>query len=253
MKKILLPLPTAGFDPTEVAIPWKLLSAAGHDIQFATPSGEPGVVDDRMLNGTDLGVLKPVLRARKDAVDAYRQMAATDAFNSPRPYGELTEKAFDGLLLPGGHAKPVREYLESEIVQKIAVDFFAAEKPVGAICHGVVVLARSRNPTTGKSVLNGYKTTALLKKQEILAYNMTRLYLGDYYLTYPGMTVEGEVRGALESQHDFIDGPSPMYRDSPEKLKRGFALSDRNYVSARWPGDVYNFANAFEELLSKTV
>ena len=251
MKKLLLPLPTKGFDPTEVAIPWKLLSEAGHDVRLATPSGAPGVVDDRMLNGTDLGILKPVLRARKDAVDAYREMTEVDAFKSPHAYGDLNEKAFDGLLLPGGHDKPVREYLESEKIQKLAVDFFAAKKPVGAICHGVVVLARSIDPATGKSVLNGYKTTALLKKQEILAYNMTRLYLGDYYLTYPGKTVEGEVRDALDSQSDFIEGPSPLYRDSPNKLKRGFTVRDRNYVSARWPGDAYNFAIAFNKLLSE--
>jgi len=44
-------------------------------------------------------------------------------------------------------------------------------------------------------------------------------------------------------------GPSPNFRDSPEKLKHGFALLDRNYLSARWPGDAYNFANAFDRML----
>jgi len=250
MTKILLPLPTEGFDPTEVAIPWKILTEAAHDVQFATPEGSVGSVDDRMLNGTDLGIWKRVLRARGDAVEAYHTMVATEAFKKPHTYAALKATMFDGLLLPGGHDKRVREYLESEILQRLVVDFFKAKKAVGAICHGVVVLARSKIPETGKSVLEGYKTTALLKKQETLAYTMTRLYLGDYYLTYPGMTVEGEVRDALEDQSDFIEGPSPMCRDSPEKMKHGFSLTDRNYVSARWPGDAYNFSNAFEALLS---
>ena len=249
MKKILLPLPTNGFDPTEVAIPWKVLTEAGHDVQFATPTGQVGTVDNRMLNGTNLGILKPVLRARADAVDAYHQMVATPAFQSPHPYASLDVKAFDGLVLPGGHDKPVREYLESKILQQLVVEFFACKKPVGAICHGVVLAARSVVPATGKSVLHGYKTTALLKKQEILAYNMTRLWLGDYYLTYPGMTVEGEVRDVLENQDDFIEGPPPTFRDSPDKLKHGFTLLDRHYISARWPGDAYNFSLGFNQLL----
>jgi putative intracellular protease/amidase len=34
-----------------------------------------------------------------------------------------------------------------------------------------------------------------------------------------------------------------------EHLTRGFSVVDRNYVSARWPGDAYSFALAFLKLL----
>ena len=37
MKKILIPIPANDFDPTEAAIPWKILSENGINITFATP------------------------------------------------------------------------------------------------------------------------------------------------------------------------------------------------------------------------
>ncbi|PCI61757.1 MAG: hypothetical protein COB37_07830 [Kordiimonadales bacterium] len=249
MTDILIPLPSRGFDPTEVAVPWKVLTSLGHDVHFTTPCGDAGEVDSKMLNGNSLGILKPVLMARRDAVAAYSEMTAGDAFQNPKAYSALNSDDYGGLLLPGGHDKPVREYLESEVLQRFVATFFELKKPVGAICHGVVLMARCTNPQTGKSILHGYKTTALLEKQEKFAYNMTRLWLGDYYLTYPGMTVEGEVRAVLADQSDFQEGPPPMLRDSLEKMGRGYTVLDRHYLSARWPGDAYSFSVAFDALL----
>jgi protease I len=82
------------------------------------------------------------------------------------------------------------------------------------------------------------------------AYNLTRWWLKDYYLTYPEITVEDEVKAALQNVANFVKGPAPVLRDDLEHLNRGFALRDRNYVSARWPGDAYNFAIAFAEMLT---
>jgi putative intracellular protease/amidase len=41
---------------------------------------------------------------------------------------------FDALLLTGGHAPGMRVYLGSVALQSAGADFFAQEKPVGAIC-----------------------------------------------------------------------------------------------------------------------
>jgi len=248
-KTILIPLPTYGFDPTEVAIPWKVLTEAGKDVVFATPDGTEGTPDAIMVTGKGLGIWKPLLRARGDAVEAYYAMKETEAFRHPVKYVDVKEADYDALYLPGGHDKRVKEYLESDLLHKTTTDFFAAEKPVAAICHGVVVAARSINPETGKSVIHGYKTTALLKSLERAGYNLTRMWMGDYYLTYPETTVEDEVRAALASADDFIDGPPAMFRDTPEKLERGFTVRDRNYISARWPGDAYRCSIEFDKMI----
>ena len=37
--RVLVPLPDADFDTTEVAVPWRLLTEAGHEVVFATERG----------------------------------------------------------------------------------------------------------------------------------------------------------------------------------------------------------------------
>lgn len=240
--RILVPLAAYGFDPSETSIPWKLLSKHGHEVVFATPEGKIAAADTRMVYGTGLGILKKLLKAREDAVDAYHEMEQSPAFMYPIKYSAIREKDFDALLLPGGHDKGVKEYLESSVLKQTVVDFFNAKKTVAAICHGVVLAARSIDPVTKKSAIHQYKTTALLRAQELTAYNMTRFWLKDYYLTYPKHTVQDEVTAALADKHNFIPGPKPLFRDRINNTERGFAVRDRNYLSARWPGDAYRFS-----------
>ncbi len=250
-KKILIPIPSYGFDPTEAAVPWKLLSENGFSITFATPKGAKAEGDKIMLTGEGLGPFKKILKARKDAVFAYDLMFKSPEFSNPISYSEIDESEFDSIYLPGGHDKGVREYLESDILQKVIPLFFESGKKVGAICHGVILLARSKNMGNSKSVIYDYKTTSLLKSQELLAYNLTKLWLKDYYLTYPGTTVEDEVTGVLKNKSQFQYGPKPIFRDSLKNTKPGFVTIDRNYISARWPGDIYSFTLSYIELLNE--
>ena len=137
---------------------------------------------------------------------AYLEMEQSDAgFRRPISYGEIRAADFDALMLTGGHAPGMRVYLGSGVLQSAVGDFFAQKKPVGAICHGVLLAARS-SFYPGKSVLYGKKTTALTKQMELIARRLTRLYLGDYYRTYP-TTIEDEVGSALARPEDFITGP----------------------------------------------
>ena len=105
--RVLIPLPSYGFDPTESAVPWKYLKDAAqqHDITFATPDGQPGRADSRMLLGTGLGLLKRTLMAEPGAVADYRDMEASDEFKQPIRYSEINSHDYDALLLPGGHDK----------------------------------------------------------------------------------------------------------------------------------------------------
>ncbi len=243
---------TTDFDPAEVAVPWKILHDAGLSVCFATDTGKVGSADPIMLSGQGFGFFKRVLMADKNAQLAYQQLQADAAFQNPISYEQINAKDFDGLILPGGHAKGMIPYLQSEVLQFVIADFFAANKPVGAICHGVVAVARTTNPKTGKSVLHGRKTTSLQNRQELLAHKITKKKMGDYFLTYPEITVEDEVIAALASREDFIYGPNPMFRDSPKNLKPGFTVQDGNYLSARWPGDAHSFGHQFLKMIKTT-
>ena len=60
----------------------------------------------------------------------------------------------------------MREYLESSVLQSIVAEFFARNLLIGAICHGVLLAARSSR-SDGRSVVYGKKTTALTKLMEL--------------------------------------------------------------------------------------
>jgi putative intracellular protease/amidase len=239
--QIVMLLPDADFDPTESSLPWKALRAAGHRVSFATPSGKAGVADPRLVT-TGFGLLSPVLMTRPEAIESYRAMERDDAFVKPMRYEDVPS-SIDLLVIPGGHAQGMKAMLESEVAKQIVRDQFARSRPVAAVCHGVLLLARA-------GVLRGRRTTALTKTMELSAWAMTKPFLGDYYRTYP-KTVEDEVASALARREDFDPGPLVPRRDTADKP--GFTVRDGDYVSARYPGDCHAFAHSCVALVAPRV
>jgi putative intracellular protease/amidase len=238
MKRILCPLPDRDFDVTEVAVPWKLLKRAGHSVVFATEAGATPAADPLLLTG----VLFGKLGAGPEAKSFYSQLRLSPDFQHPLIWSSLRLSDYDALLLPGGHAPGMRQYLGSSLLQsKIAEFWIGSSKPVAAICHGVLPLARAQD-ASGRSVLSSARTTCLTKPMERSAYLLSFWKLGRYYRTYPAY-VEDEVKAALASKAQFSRGPRMGTRrgtdadDSP-----AYVVEDGRYVSARWPGDAYLFA-----------
>ena len=226
MSRVLVPLPDRDFDPTEAAIPWQALKRAGHEVVFATEhGGSPPVADSVALQGIVLGCFG----ASAEAKAVYRELEAAPELRAPASWTAIDPEAFEGLLLPGGHAPGMKQYLGSETLQAKVAAFWALDRPVGAICHGVLVPARA-------GVLRQKRTTCLPKYLERLAFYGTFWKLGRYTRTYPEY-VEDEVRAAAK---ELVRGPGP---------RKPFALVDGNYVSARWYGDADLFAQRFIDLL----
>jgi putative intracellular protease/amidase len=243
-----MPLPDRDFDTTEVAVPWRVLAHAGHTVTFATERGDGTPACDPLLLS---GVVFGRLGARDDAIEAYRELSTAPEFRSPVSWDGLDVLDFDGLLLPGGHAPGMRQYLGAEKLQRQVATFWATGRPVGAICHGVLVLARSVDPDTGRSVLADKRTTCLPKYMERGAYALTGWRRGRYYRTYPEY-VQDEVIAALDSPAQFERGPrTASARGTADDDTHAFVVEDGNYVSARWPGDAYLFARRFGALLER--
>ena len=239
MAKVLCPLPDADFDTTEVAVPWHVLRTAGHEVVFATEGGARPRCDPRLLTG----VLFGQLGASDDAKAHYAELQRDPSFAAPRTWSELDPAAYDGLLLAGGHAPGMRQYLGSQVLQRKVATFWKLGRPVGAICHGVLLLARSLDES-GQSVLRGRRTTCLPKYMERTAYFLTAWKLGRYYRTYPAY-VEDEVRAVLSDPAQFVRGPRTLAaRGTATDDAAAFCVEDGTYVSARWPGDAWAFARA---------
>lgn len=242
MARLLMPLPDRDFDVTETAVPWRLAVDAGHEVVFATATGDVVPMADPLLID---GVIFGKLGAEPEPIAFYRAMEADAAFRAPVAWGDLDFTGFDGLILAGGHAPGMRQYLGDPVLHSKVAAFWATQKPVGAICHGTVVLARAQDPTTGRSVLAGRRTTCLPRYMEWLAYALTFWKLGRYYRTYPTY-VQGEVTAALARPQDFVRGPITLgKRGTATDHRAAFVVEDGHYVSARWPGDAYRFAEVF--------
>ncbi len=289
-KPILIALSATDFDPSEAAIPWQVLREHGLDVVFATAGAQVARADPRMLSGEGLdpwgfvpGLNKLklfglILRANKAARQAHARMILNEAFLKPLSFDALVPEDFSGLLLPGGHAKGMRPYLEDETLQRFVAAFFESvredgrPRPVAAVCHGVLVAARARSPKTGRSPLHGKKTTALTWQLERSAWNLTR-YLcrfwdPNYYRTYleaegePAgyWSVEAEVKRVLANEDDFLDVPAGapahraktdgLHRDSLENEAPAFIVRDGAYFSGRWPGDIHALSKALLEAVT---
>lgn len=122
-----------------------------------------------------------------------RELTRAPEFAATAGWAGLEVAGFDGLLLPGGHAPGMRQYLGSAVLRDQAARFWSLGRPAGAICHGVLVLARTHDPA------------AQFQRGPITLRS----------------------RGTATS-------------DTP-----AFVVQDRNYLSARWPGDAYLFARRF--------
>lgn len=241
MPHILILLPQTEFDPTEVAVPWKALIDAGHQVTFATETGATAVCDQITLTGDGLPVLARSMAARPANRVLYEEMVGTQSYQNPIAWDQANASEYDAFHFPGGHAPGMKPYLESAHIQTIARDAFAADKPVAAICHGVIPLARA-------GLLKGRKTTALTGFQEGVALLVTKAKLGNHYRTYP-MSVEDEVKAALARPSDFRAGPLLPRFATKANPGAGFIVRDGNYVSARWPGDAWTLAREFCTML----
>ena len=231
MAKILIILPQTDFDPTEVALPWRVWTGAGHDVWFATETGKPATCDPITLTGAGLPVLAASLKCRLEGEAAYAAMIAAPRYKKPLTWVKARAADFAALHFPGGHGPGMQPYCESAEVYRLAKNAFAAKQPVSAICHGVLPLARA-------GVLKGRRTTALTHIMEEISVRLTNRALPGHYRTYP-ISVEDEVRQRIKPGGRFERGGLfPRYSGS-KSPNSGFVLRDGNYLSARWPGDAW--------------
>ena len=122
MGTVLIPIPDRDFDPTEVAVSWRVLTRDGHRVVFATESGTPGVADDIMVTGRGLDVWSAIpivgratfigrfLRANKDARALDRLLPRRCRF--ARAQVAQREHVFDDELLPEASLRKLLLLLE---------------------------------------------------------------------------------------------------------------------------------------------
>lgn len=238
MAKLLMPLPQTGFDPSESAIPWKLLTEAGHQIVFATPTGQVAACDPIPLAGSLF--LRPI-SADGYVRSAYQELSAAPGFRTPLSWADVDPAAYDGAILVGGEGPGMVEFCLSDLLAQKVAPFFLDGRPVAALCHGVILAARAKDPSTSRSVLASRRTTTLprfMERAGRVGFALAgRPVIYDFY-------AEDMVRAALDRPEQFVRGPLSLARGTLEDDRHAHVVEDGNYVSARWPGDAYGMARA---------
>jgi putative intracellular protease/amidase len=264
-KKILIPIPNKDFDPSETSYPWKIMKFEyNFEIIFSTENGEKGETDKVVLEGKNLDFLMNLIfsifpfKTPDLAKKTYSELENDINFKNPIKWSEINIDDYDGVWIPGGHANGMRQMLNSEFLQNKISEFWATKKPIAAVCHGVILLARSKDKKTGKSVLFNKKTTSITNYQERFAQLVTKWKLGDYYQTYPEST-EDEIKRAVYDKTDVestisLNKEKKLYDNGHFSLGLGtfdnpendaFIVEDENYLSGRWPGDVCLLSHRF--------
>jgi putative intracellular protease/amidase len=233
--KILMPLPDNDFDPTEASIPWLACQTKGWAVEFSTEHGNIAQADPNKLKG--------LLKASVAARSAYKQMSEDPAYLAPISYEDINPERYQALLLPGGDGLRMRQYFESRILQEKVLQLWQKGILIGAICHGMLVLARTINPQTSHSVIYGYKVTTVPKSLDRFAYDVDKWLIKHGYIMYPKCVMD-EVQQSLEHPEDLLKGPGFL---TP------FAYTDRNLISARWYLDAEVFAQHFTQALQERI
>lgn len=258
-KKILVPLPTVGFDPTEMAVPVSYLKKVGHTIVFATPDGKPSEgADPYTLCGFVFGLLFKIFPEPKAL---YEQVIDMPEYANPISYSDIVPNEYDGVFLTGGHAPGMKSYLANSVLLDKVGEFFELKRPVAAICHGVLVLARAKDKN-GNSLLYKRRATSLLSWLEVQAYLVTHYLVGipakEYQLstTWPLYT-EDEVRSS--GIGELVVGPydilAPLTPGTASDHTHAFVVEDLTpnmtpLITARFWSDVYLFSQRFDTLLN---
>ncbi|MEP1123678.1 MAG: type 1 glutamine amidotransferase domain-containing protein [Ilumatobacter sp.] len=107
-KRVAFLVAREGIEQAELTDPWDVVTAAG-----ATPT----------LVSTEVG-----------DVQAFDHLTAADTFEATLAASGASVDDFDALVLPGGVANPDQLRTDADAVGLVGA-FFAAGKPVAAICH----------------------------------------------------------------------------------------------------------------------
>lgn len=121
----------------EVMVPFQALSMVGYRCDAVCPDKSSGETIRTAVHDFE-------------GDQTYSEKRGHD-FRLNATFSEIDETKYDGLVVPGGRAP---EYIRlNERVLEIVRHFAAAEKPIAAVCHGLLVLSAA-------GILKGRSCTA---------------------------------------------------------------------------------------------
>lgn len=107
----------------ELFYPYFRLKEEGIKVHVATPTKK---------------VIQTVVHDREPGYETYTEKLGYRFTWVHKSFSEVNPEEYDGVIIPGGRAP---EYIRNyDDVRRILEHFFTSGKPVGALCHGLLVL-----------------------------------------------------------------------------------------------------------------
>jgi len=139
----------------EFAAPYYTLKDAGADITLASPKGGQPPIDPK---SEEPGSQTDATRRFDDDKEL------KDIFANTSVLAEVFADDFDAVFYPGGHG-PLWDLTIDEDSIKLINAFWAAKKPVAAVCHAPSVLLNVKDEN-GNPLVKGKKVTGFTNTEE---------------------------------------------------------------------------------------
>lgn len=136
-----------GYWAEELLAPYRLLTAAGHDVVFATPGGVEPVADAASLSDGDAD-----------------ELAAIPGLAAPLTLADVDSADYAAVYYPGGHGPMQDLAVDADSAALIAATV-AAGRPLAAVCHGLAALLPART-VDGEPVVAGRRITGFSDEEE---------------------------------------------------------------------------------------
>jgi putative intracellular protease/amidase len=139
----------------ELAAPYYVFKEVGIDITVASPKGGQVPIDPKSMG---------IVVATRNTKRFLKDEEAMKFLAHSTVLSEINAADFDGVFIPGGHG-PLWDLADNNILKQMLEAFYREDKPIGAVCHGVVSLVTLQNDQ-GAFLVKGKQLTGFSNSEE---------------------------------------------------------------------------------------
>ncbi len=149
-----------GYWAEELVAPYRVFTAAGHQVVMATPGGVQPVVDEASL--------APDMNGGQDGADEMRAaLKGISELESPLRLEDVDVSSYVAVFYPGGHG-PMEDLAVDAHSAGVLTMTLAAGTPLGVVCHAPAALLATEGDGE-PSPFSGFRLTGFTNAEETQA------------------------------------------------------------------------------------
>lgn len=177
----------------EVAGPYFAFLDAKCEVTIASPKGGQAPIDPTSIKPENL-----TASTRRFDADGKAQMA----LKNTAKLSDISVDDYDAIFFAGGHGT-MEDFPTDASVKATIEAFYAAHKPVSAVCHGPACFVNANKPN-GEAMIKGHRYSCFTDAEEVIAgHEKTVPFMLESRLTTQGGTI---TRAAPFAASVVVDG-----------------------------------------------